>query len=93
MNKDYEELKPYFVEAYHLVTQEVYGLNFSTLHISLVDDKKGVPLDQALRYMSEWHKVPLMEICGHVFDRARELYARNLNNGPPYNDRDKGTIL
>lgn len=79
MIKDYEELKPYFVEAYHLVTEEVYGLNFRTLHISLVESKTGVTLDQAIRYMSEWHKVPLMEICGHIFDRAWKLCEENMN--------------
>ena len=73
MIKDYEELKPYFVEAYRFVTANVYGINFNNLPITLVGEKTIVTLDQALRYMSEWHKIPMMEICGHVFEKAREL--------------------
>lgn len=72
MNKDYEELKPYFVKAFHVVANS-YGVVFKELEILPYGQNGTIGLDQAIRYMSEWHKIPLMEFCGRMFSVAREL--------------------
>lgn len=78
--KDYEELKPYFVKAFHIVSSKIYGFSFTNIEIELEKRLGVVHLDQAISYMSEWHSVPLMEFCSHMLRVARELFEEDKKN-------------